>query len=182
MCLLVYPTHNLGSHSHKRVYGYVVHSPLDMELQIVALVAKELSLVNDYSNFLWKPSGHSPELFGFGAVDSSIQHQDSRHAMYSLLRCKRLISLTSTTPPSTGRLTFNAGLEDLGERWLLRPCIPHKNFLPLVRWLFKTNMGSTYRQWIEKFIDKSSPRSGMLTSTSHTTNASGCRGSQNLSM
>ena len=84
-----------------------------MELQVVALIAEELSLVNYYSDFLWKPSGYSPELFGFRAVHSSIEHQDGGHTMYSLLGCKGLIPLTSTTPPSTGGLTFNAGLEDL---------------------------------------------------------------------
>lgn len=174
MCLLIYPTHNLGSHSHKRVDSYIVHTPLDMELQVVALVAKELSLVNNYANFLWKPSGYSPELFGFRAIDSSIQHQDSGHPVYGLLRCKRLVSLTSTTPPSTGCLTFNAGLEDLGERWLLCSCVPHKDFLLLVRKILTTGLGSTYRQWVEKFVNKSGPRSGMLASASHTSNSSGC--------
>ena len=60
MRVLALGTGDIDCQSNQRVDMDVMESPLQMMPQIISFVAEELTLVDNYSNLIWHPSGCAP--------------------------------------------------------------------------------------------------------------------------
>lgn len=87
MRLLVLSAINVGSHAYQGVYPDVMDAPLEVEFQIFALVAEELPLINDNTDFFREPARRCPQLLSiWTSVDCCIEHENSRYAVDCLSR------------------------------------------------------------------------------------------------
>jgi hypothetical protein len=88
-------------------------SPLQMQLQIFALITEELALLYDDTNLLGQPTRGGPKAAMVLARDGSVEHQNCRKIVNGFSRCNRLVALTSATPSLRCRLSLHAILKNL---------------------------------------------------------------------
>ena len=84
MRLLMLPTVDIGNDSNKLIHHDVVDSSLQMQHEILALVAEELPLIHNDTNFPRKPTGSQPQMLSLGTVYCSVDQQNCRDALDGL--------------------------------------------------------------------------------------------------
>jgi hypothetical protein len=161
------------------VDGDVVDTSLDVKLQIIALIAVYLSLVDDDTNLLWQPARNGPELLGLRAVDCRIQHENGRNSVHGLSSGERLVTLAPAAPSSAGGLAFDARFENLRERRLRSAGISWQRFLD-GQFMIDHHSEITYRHWVYEVVDERRSRSRMLAAAVHASNSHSCRSGQDL--
>jgi hypothetical protein len=68
MWLLILSALNICHNADEFIDLNIVNSTLNVKLQVLVLVAEELSMLNNYADFLREPVGCSPYLLRLGRV------------------------------------------------------------------------------------------------------------------
>ena len=120
---------DVDGHANQRIHHDVVHASLQMELQVLPFIAKELAMLNDDSNLLRKPTGSRPKDPMVRIGDGCVEHEHGWDTVDALSSRYRLVSLTPTAPSFGGCLPLDAILEDLGKSGSRHLCAPTSRFL-----------------------------------------------------
>lgn len=105
---LVLPTIDVCNDAYKLIDCNVVHTPLEMKLQILSLVAIELTVDHYDTDLLGQPSWRRPQLLVIRTMNGCIDHQDLRNAVDGLASVKLLITLASVAPSPSLVLSLDA--------------------------------------------------------------------------
>lgn len=95
-----------------------------MELQVLALEAKELPLVHYDTNLLRQPSGRRPESPMVRCGDGCVDSKHRRDAVDGFAHLQVLVPLTAAAPPLRCSLSLNSHLENLRKGRLGGPAAP----------------------------------------------------------
>lgn len=92
-----------------------MHSPLKVQFQIFSFIAEELALLNNDADLFGEPAWGRPQQPMLWTTDCSVEYQDSRYAVNSLLRGNILIFSAFAAPAFGSCLALYAALQNLRE-------------------------------------------------------------------
>lgn len=115
---------NVDNHANQRINRDVMNPPLEVQLQVLAFKAKELSLIHYDTDFLRQPSGCGPVPPVFRRRDHRVDGKHRWHAVDRPTHLQVLVPLAAAAPALGGCLSLDSHLEDLGEANLGRSATP----------------------------------------------------------
>lgn len=115
MGLLRLAAFDIDGHADQRIDGDIMDSALQVELQVLPLIAEELALLAYHTNLFGQPSRSRPQDSMLLAGNGCIEHQNRRNIVDGFPGRNGLVTLASAAPALGGRLPFYTILKDLRE-------------------------------------------------------------------